>query len=239
MTIRKDLTTVNFTVNGMREVRGIVLHSMSGFYNGTISWFKNPAAQASAQYIISKNGDILQMVEDKDMAWHAGFYDSGKCPAWALPNPNFYTIGIELEDERNIDWQYPEKQRQALRELVEMLRQKYLIPKERILLHKNLNPSRRTDPVGAFSFDWLFPATPTPPAQTSELAQCNKDRDINWNSFVTLCTALGVTVDASNKDATVKRAVIRINELKQSAVPSGELAKLQDKLKRIYAVCQE
>src|SRR3990167_9627074 len=156
MNIIQDLTNVNFTSNGMKQIRGIVLHSMGGFYNGTISWFKNKDSQASAHYLISKTGEIRQMVRDTDVAWHSGVYDAGKPPPWALINPNWYTLGIELEDEKNYEWQYPEAQRKATKELVKFLMDKYNIPKENVLLHKNLNPSRRSDPIGMFSFDWVF-----------------------------------------------------------------------------------
>lgn len=156
MNIKKNLTTVNFTPNGMKEVRGVVLHSMWGTYAGSISWFKNPDAKASAHYCISKTGEITQCVEEKDMAWHAGIIDQGKPPSWVLPNPNFYTIGIELEDERNANWQYPEAQRKATRELCDYLKKKYNLSNDKFLLHKNLVPSRRSDPVGAFSFSWAL-----------------------------------------------------------------------------------
>lgn len=133
------------------------MHSTWGTHAGSIAWFKNPQAQASAHYLVSRTGEIVQMVKDTDMGWHAGVYDAGKCPDWALTNPNWYCIGIEIEDNRDANWQYPEAQRKAVNWLVsEYLMKKYGIPKDRVLLHKNLNPSRRTDPVGAFSFDWVF-----------------------------------------------------------------------------------
>jgi N-acetylmuramoyl-L-alanine amidase CwlA len=156
MQIKKNITNVNFTPNGMREVRGVVLHSMWGTYAGSIAWFKNPDAQASAHFLVSATGEITQMVEEKDMAWHAGVIDQGKPPSWVLPNPNFYTIGIELEDKRDANWQYPEAQRKATRELCDYLKTKYNLSNDRFLLHRNLVPSRRSDPVGAFSYDWAL-----------------------------------------------------------------------------------
>lgn len=187
MNITQDLIKVNYSPNGMKEIKGIVIHSMGGFFKGTQSWFKNPQAQASAHYIISKQGDILQMVDETkmNMAWHAGIYDTGKCPSWALTNPNWYCIGIELEDEKQgANWKYPEAEKQALRDLVNFLVGKYSIPKDRILLHRELNPSRRSDPVGDFSFDWLFPAptVPTPPT-VEKLPKDNVIRDI----YTALC----------------------------------------------------
>lgn len=178
MQIIQDLTTVNFTKGAIKQVRGIVIHSQDGFQNGTISWFKNPDSKASAHYCISKTGVIVQMVLDTDFAWHAGSTDPGKCPEWALPNPNYYTLGIELEDERNRNWVYPELQRAALRELIVFLMQKYNIPRERILLHRDINPSRRSDPLGQFSFNWLFPPIPSISPSTST-EKIPKDSVIN------------------------------------------------------------
>jgi len=157
MIIKKDWLTINFTPNGMREVRGIVIHSMWGTYAGSIAWFKNPSSKASAHYLISAEGEITQMVRDTDMAWHAGVIDPvAEQYTWAMPNPNFYMIGIELEDKRDVNWMYPEKQREAAAWLVNMLMTTYNIPEERILQHKQLNPSRRSDPVGNFAWEWLL-----------------------------------------------------------------------------------
>lgn len=164
MNIVNSLTTVNFNPGGMKAIKGIVLHSMWGTQNGSIAWFKNPDAQASAHFCISAVGEIVRVVNEEhlDRAWHAGIYDNGKCPAWAMTNPNDWCIGIELEDNRDANWQYPEAQRAALRDLVAFLMEKYNIPRDHVLLHRDLNPSRRSDPVGAFSFDWVFPGVVNP-----------------------------------------------------------------------------
>lgn len=179
MNIVNSLTTVNFNPGGMKAIKGIVLHSMWGTQNGSISWFKNPDAKASAHFCVSAVGEIVRVVDEQklDRAWHAGIYDAGKCPEWAMPNPNDYCIGIELEDKRDANWQYPEEQRAALRFLVTNLMDRYQIPRDHVLLHRNLNPSRRSDPVGAFSFDWLFQTVSTNPPSTIE--KLPKDSVIN------------------------------------------------------------
>lgn len=186
MNIVDSLTTVNFNPGGMTAIKGIVLHSMWGTQNGSIAWFKNPDAKASAHFCISGVGEIVRVVNEQtlDRAWHAGIYDEGKCPDWALPNPNNWCIGIELEDNRDSNWAYPEPQRAALRWLVAFLMEKYSIPRDHILLHRELNPSRRSDPVGQFSFDWLFPGTPVDPAPVLE--KLPKDQVIK-DVYTALC----------------------------------------------------
>lgn len=155
MNIKEDLLTFNFTAGGMKEIRGIVLHSMWGTYLGSIAWFKNPTSKASAHYMISKEGEITRMVKDTDMAWHAGIIDD-VAPDWVRPNPNWYCLGIELEDMRDANWQYPQAQRDAVSGLVKELMKKYSIDQDHLVYHRQLNPSRRSDPVGNFSYEWLL-----------------------------------------------------------------------------------
>ena len=71
--------------------QGVVLHSTrggnstEGEYQGTINWFMNPASEASAHFVIARDGRITQMVGLDDKAWHAG---------WVLNSTHY---GIEFE----------------------------------------------------------------------------------------------------------------------------------------------
>ncbi|MEO0132624.1 MAG: peptidoglycan recognition family protein [candidate division WOR-3 bacterium] len=60
-----------------RKIDMIVLHSTgSDDVNGVISWFKNPASQVSAHYVIDKDGTVYKLVRLNDIAWHAKEYNS-------------------------------------------------------------------------------------------------------------------------------------------------------------------
>lgn len=51
----------------------IVIHTVQGSYGGAISWFQNPSANVSAEFVVrSSDGEITQMVKHDDYAWHAG-----------------------------------------------------------------------------------------------------------------------------------------------------------------------
>jgi hypothetical protein len=67
-------------------IRMIVVHVSEGTYRGTISWFRNPRAHASANYVVGRDGAITQMVPNWDIAWHAG-------NGWV----NRHSVGIEHE----------------------------------------------------------------------------------------------------------------------------------------------
>ena len=67
------------------QVDRIVIHTIQGSYSGGISWMQNPRAQVSAHYAVrSRDGEISQMVEEHDIAWHVS--------CW-----NGRSIGIEHE----------------------------------------------------------------------------------------------------------------------------------------------
>ncbi|GAC42999.1 negative regulator [Paenibacillus popilliae ATCC 14706] len=134
------------------DIRYIVIHDAEGSYDGTIEWFANPASGVSAHYVIrSSDGDITQMVDTKDVPWHAGNWYFG-----------MHSIGIEHEGHalEGATW-YSEPMYRASAKLVRYLAEKYNIPLDRahIFGHEEIpgvNQSRQTgmhwDP-GPF-WDW-------------------------------------------------------------------------------------
>jgi N-acetylmuramoyl-L-alanine amidase len=93
----RPAASCNYT-NSSREtsydIGKIVVHVAQGSYSGTVSWFGNCAAQASAHYVVGRRGGVTQCVRDEDIAWHAGWW-----------NTNTRSIGIEHAGYiNNRDW---------------------------------------------------------------------------------------------------------------------------------------
>lgn len=66
-------STSNYNSPRSGSVQYVVIHTMQGSYSGSISWFQNSAAQASAHYMVrSSDGEVTQMVRESANAWHAG-----------------------------------------------------------------------------------------------------------------------------------------------------------------------
>lgn len=100
----------NFT-KGTRPKIGFVLHGTLGKYEGAIDWLCTPpekrpvVSYSSAHYVVAKDGRCTQLVDDKDVSWHAGNVANPTRRAQALlplsngkyVNPNESFIGIELE----------------------------------------------------------------------------------------------------------------------------------------------
>ncbi len=128
----------NFTNASRRRgaVDTVVIHVTQGAYGGAISWFQNRNSQVSSHYIVrSSDGQITQMVEEEDVAWHAR--------SW-----NGRSIGIEHEgfvDEPR--WFTDAMYRQSAA-LTREICDRWGIPKNRqgIKGHNELSGNDHTDP---------------------------------------------------------------------------------------------
>lgn len=78
------------------EIRAIVLHHTGpGSFNGIVKWLTNPEAKASAHYVVGKEGELIQLVNTKRSAWHAG-KSKALIDGKVRDNLNHCTIGIEI-----------------------------------------------------------------------------------------------------------------------------------------------
>ncbi|MCX7569812.1 N-acetylmuramoyl-L-alanine amidase [Tumebacillus sp. DT12] len=125
-------------------ITSVIIHDIEGSYASAINWFKDPAAGVSAHYVIrSSDGQITQMVAEKDIAWHARSYNST-------------SIGIEHEGYANQTGWYTDSMYRASAALVRNIGQKYGIPltRDNILAHSELWGNTHTDP-GKY-WDWNY-----------------------------------------------------------------------------------
>lgn len=77
--------TCNYSSRSGTAISAVTIHTIEGTYASCISWFQNCSASVSAHYVMrSSDGQVTQMVDEADKAWHVG-----------TENP--YTIGIEHE----------------------------------------------------------------------------------------------------------------------------------------------
>jgi N-acetyl-anhydromuramyl-L-alanine amidase AmpD len=68
------------------SVDRIVIHVTEGSFWGSVRWLRNRRSHGSSHYVISRGGDVVQLVSTSDVAWHAG-------NRWV----NRHSIGIEHE----------------------------------------------------------------------------------------------------------------------------------------------
>jgi N-acetylmuramoyl-L-alanine amidase len=143
----------NFTPGKNRKPLVIVLHSTGAAgataFQGAISWLRNPVSGVSAHYVVSRDGDIVQLVQTADIAWHAG-----KAKWKNYTDVNKISVGVEivhLDSKNNFDW--PLEQMESVAGICKMLMDKWKIPIENIVSHASVaRPvGRKVDPV---NFNW-------------------------------------------------------------------------------------
>lgn len=85
----------------------IVCHITDGAYAGAVAWHCNPTSEVSSHYIVSRNGDVTQIVPLERMAWCNGTttngdyrdskYSTNSIVRNRRINANNYTVSIECE----------------------------------------------------------------------------------------------------------------------------------------------
>ncbi len=139
----------NFNARPVQPPDMIVLHATAGSLEATLSWFERPTSEASAHYVVAKDGTVFQMVREADRAWHAGqSFWKGRTDI------NDYSIGIEMVNRNDGLDPWPEEQVEAVLELCRYLVAKYGITRDNVVTHHWIagypgrRPGRKTDPLG-------------------------------------------------------------------------------------------
>ena len=163
----KQKPSPNFN-NTSYTLDAVVLHTTLGAFEGAVDWLRTSPEErlrktgvktwSSAHFVISRIGEIAQLVQLDKASWHAGAKSNMSSRAKAVIkknwfgtyiNPNLHTIGIEFASGYDIDrdgiletWEklYTPLQVKAAAWLI-LYCEKELgikIPNDRILTHKDI-----------------------------------------------------------------------------------------------------
>lgn len=165
------MTRPHYQPGDVSRIRMLVLHATAGRYPGDYGWLRqggSDAAPVSIHYYIDKAGAISQMVDDANIAWHAGVSSWQVDGAWIaeIPGCNPISLGIELENLNDGNDPYPPEQYAAALWLSRRLVQQYAIPRELLVRHLDIAPRRKTDPRAfpwAQFVDEVYAAAPPAP----------------------------------------------------------------------------
>ena len=152
-------TTLNYSPSfnpkkrNAKQIKFIVFH-----YTGmrkeseAIIRLTNIQPEVSCHYLIKNNGEILTIVPNLYIAWHAGR------SSWSgYKSLNKNSIGIEITNpghEFNYK-KFSKKQITSLLKLSRFLIKKYKINSKNILGHSDIAPSRKKDPGEKFPWKYL------------------------------------------------------------------------------------
>ena len=112
----------------------------------------NPKSKVSSHFVISQNGRAYRLVQDNQIAWHAGKSCWGK-----YKNLNKNSIGIELVNKghRFGYTNFKKKQLLSLIKICKSLIKKYKIKKRNVVGHSDIAPLRKIDPGEKFPWKRL------------------------------------------------------------------------------------
>ena len=118
----------------------------------SLSRLRNPRSKVSSHIVISQNGRVYRLVQDNQIAWHAGKSCWGK-----YKNLNKNSIGIELVNKghRFGYTNFKKKQLLSLIKICKSLIKKYKIKKRNIVGHSDIAPLRKIDPGEKFPWKRL------------------------------------------------------------------------------------
>ncbi|HSP71591.1 MAG TPA: N-acetylmuramoyl-L-alanine amidase [Gaiellaceae bacterium] len=112
--------STNFTPAHGRRVTTIVIHVAETSFWGTVRTLRDPEREASAHFVVSHEGELVQLVDPDDVAWHAGNRDV-----------NEHSIGIEHEGFTSVRGSITPAELDASARLVAYLAARYGIPLDR------------------------------------------------------------------------------------------------------------
>jgi len=127
-------------------VHATVLNSL----DEVIRHFADPQNRVSAHYTIDRDGTIASHVPEDKRAWHAG---QSKMKD-GRENVNGFSIGIELVNLNDGADPFPERQLEAMRDLIRKITGRHAI--RHIVPHYEcaFPPGRKSDPI-LFDVSWV------------------------------------------------------------------------------------
>lgn len=138
--------TTNFSLRRPNVV--VIHHTAQDSVGQTLRTFTLPRTQVSSHYVIGKNGEVYQMLNDLYRAWHGGNGQWG-----SNTDLNSASIGIELDNNGFTEFSAP--QIASLLELLRELKEKYKIPTANFIGHADIAPTRKNDPNHTFPWRLL------------------------------------------------------------------------------------
>ena len=152
-------TTLNYSPNfdvrkrKSKDIKFIIFH-----YTGmkkeieAIDKLTRQKSKVSCHYFIKKNGEILTLVPDLYVAWHAGI------SSWKnFKSINKYSLGIEISNPgHSYNYRsFTSAQIKSIIKLSKFLIKKYKINSKQILGHSDISPDRKKDPGEKFPWQLL------------------------------------------------------------------------------------
>ena len=132
-----------------RSIKCIILHATATKgLESPLKWLCSPESKVSAHYLIDEDGKIFNLVDEQNVAWHAGAAE------WkGLKNINAASIGIEMVHPNDGKTPWAASQVSVCAELCACICKDYQLPQAFVVSHAEvaMPPGRKNDPL---CFPW-------------------------------------------------------------------------------------
>jgi len=198
-------TNLNYSPNfdpkkrNFKQIKFIIFHYTG--MNSERAAFKRLTdykSQVSSHYLINKNGQIIKLVPDLYIAWHAG---KSKWKQYESLNKN--SIGIEITNPGHSFGykKFPKIQILSLIKLTKFLISKYQINKKNILGHSDIAPLRKIDPGEKFPWKILHKKKIgvwyNISSEKTKILR-GKISNLKFNKFINALKKIGYNIKSSN-----------------------------------------
>jgi N-acetylmuramoyl-L-alanine amidase len=144
----------------------IIHHTTNDDAHTALNTLTDPARKVSSHYLIARDGRIIQLVDERERAWHAGLSWWG-----GFADLNSSSIGIELDNNGREPFHEPLMT--SLLALLRDIKQRLNISAANFIGHGDVAPGRKVDPSTFFPWQrlaaegyglWCDPPYPAAPA---------------------------------------------------------------------------
>ena len=143
----------NYNLRNNSKIKLVIIHYTAlQNSNEAISFLTKKENKVSSHYLISQDGEVYYLVNEKFRAWHAGqaFWQD-------YTDINSISIGIELDySPHGMNNKYSFKMISSLKKLIIKIQKKYKISKKNVLAHSDVAPYRKKDPGKYFPWKSLL-----------------------------------------------------------------------------------
>lgn len=147
--------------------RFLVIHYDGSMTRSGLNWMLDKQAKVSAELWISRDGEVVQLLDFNKTAWHAGLSTFR-----TTEGLNSYSIGIELQGNGSVP--YTEIQMARLGQVAKLLCDTYNLE---IIGHEDCSVLRKVDPstpkVNLFDWKRLFDDAGKPTTQLTTTSDLN------------------------------------------------------------------
>jgi len=144
----------NFEERKRRKIKYILIHYTNlSSTKESLKHLVDKKNKVSSHYLVDPKGKIYSLVEEKNIAWHAGISNWKKDK-----NLNKNSIGIELQNTGLAGKyeKFSKMQILALVKLIKIIRLKYRVSNSNVLGHSDISPDRKIDPGPKFPWRGLY-----------------------------------------------------------------------------------